>query len=734
MARQITGWLFDINELGPEIALWVYTEAGRLVRLTEKFELPAYATGEPATLDALALRLQRQGVISTARWIERTEFWSGAVVQALQLMVPDSALMPRFQRLAAAHDRDLSFYNCDIPAAQYYLYLTGLFPFCRIACQIDETNRIIEASALDSPWDLNSRISPLRVLWMRGERMRPPSEGSRIVVEYSGKSNALKLSEGRRTIQALNRILESYDPDLVLSEYGDTILMPALLTLARQAGLDLRLDRERVLVKRKIQTEGHSYFTYGRIAYRGPSYPFFGRWHIDQHNSFIHRESQIHGLAELARLAKIPIQRMSRTTPGSAMSSMEMDRAVQDGILVPWHKSEPERYKTALDLLTIDKGGLVYQPPVAAIERVAEIDFLSMYPSIMAKHNVSPETVLCRCCDNTTVPEAGYNVCKKRRGLVSRTLEPLLERRKKYKQALAGHLAPEIAEEYDARQRAIKWMLVSCFGYLGYKNARFGRIEAHEAVTAFGREKLLEAKEIAESSGFPVLHAITDSLWLKLKDEGEPELLELCSRIREATELDINLEGVYNWIVFLPSKVSGKRPVASRYYGMFANGTMKLRGIACRRSDTPDYIREVQLELLSILSRAVTLEERDELIECAESILDIRIAELKSGKVDPRRLLVKSTLTKEADDYVANTRTAAAARQLAMVGIRVQPGQSLRYVIKNTSSKNYMARVGAEEVIRDSVYDGDCPYDASAYVKLLKAAADEVLWPRRQCC
>ncbi|HEY6327819.1 MAG TPA: DNA polymerase domain-containing protein, partial [Blastocatellia bacterium] len=543
MIRRVTGWLFDVDELGPEIALWVYTDAGRLIRLTEKFELPVYARGHDEPLNSLSLKLRHLGIVSSTNWADKIEFWTGDVVRALELKVGDSALMPKFRRVASSYDRDLSFYNCDIPAAQYYLYLKALFPFCRIVCQVDDSNSVIQASALDSPWDLDTKTPLLRVLRMWGERMRPAGDHSRIVVEYDGKTAAFPLSDARRSLQALNRILQDYDPDLLLSEHGDTILMPALLTLSRQSGVDLRVDRERVVVKRKIQTEGRSYFTYGRIAYRGPSYPFFGRWHIDQNNSFIHREAQLHGLAELARLSKIPIQRMARTTPGSAMSSMEMDRAVQDGILVPWHKSEPESYKTALDLLTIDKGGLVYQPPVAAIERVAEIDFSSMYPSIMASHNVSPETVLCRCCDNNTVPEAGYNVCQKRRGLVSRTLEPLLDRRKKYKQLLAGRPPAEIADCYDACQRAIKWMLVSCFGYLGYKNARFGRIEAHEAVTAFGREKLLEAKEIAETSGFPVLHAITDSLWLKLKDEGEPELLELCSRICGATGLDISLEG-----------------------------------------------------------------------------------------------------------------------------------------------------------------------------------------------
>lgn len=61
---------------------------------------------------------------------------------------------------------------------------------------------------------------------------------------------------------------------------------------------------------------------------------------------------------------------------------------------------------------------MVFQPPVGAFENVEEIDFASMYPSLMVRHNLSPETVLCRCCENTEVPEAKYNVCRKRRGLM----------------------------------------------------------------------------------------------------------------------------------------------------------------------------------------------------------------------------------------------------------------------------------------------------------------------------
>jgi hypothetical protein len=53
------------------------------------------------------------------------------------------------------------------------------------------------------------------------------------------------------------------------------------------------------------------------------------------------------GLIELARLAKVPVQRMARTSPGTAITSMQLDRAFQDHILIPWRKGEPERFKTA---------------------------------------------------------------------------------------------------------------------------------------------------------------------------------------------------------------------------------------------------------------------------------------------------------------------------------------------------------------------------------------------------
>jgi DNA polymerase elongation subunit (family B) len=56
---------------------------------------------------------------------------------------------------------------------------------------------------------------------------------------------------------------------------------------------------------------------------------------------------------------------------------------------------------------------------------------------------------------------------------------------------------------------------------------------------------------------------------------------------------------------------------------------MKVRGLACRRADTPEFVRELQLEMLAVLAKARTLEEREEAEEKATLIFAERIERLE---------------------------------------------------------------------------------------------------------
>lgn len=711
--------MFDVDELGSAVTLWVYDGDGRLRRVTDEFRQPVYASGDRAKLKQLATDLRRRDLVASARRTEKIEFWSGKEIEVMQLDVAESSNLLKLREIAAKLDREITFYNLDIPAPQHYLYLKHLFPLCRLVAETDRHGNLIEVAATNSPWDIDHAPLPLSVMRMRGERMRPLTGDSRIVIAVGADEFVLRPSEGAKAINAVNEIIERYDPDLILSERGDSTLFPALLNVARREKLQLRLDRDRVLTERKIETEGRTYFSYGNIVYKPPSYPLFGRWHIDRENSFAHHETGMEGLLELARLSRVPLQKMSRVSPGAAMTSMQMYRAITDGILVPWRKIEPEKPKTALQLLTVDKGGLTYQPPVGEHEDVIEIDFVSMYPSLMVTRNISPETVLCSCCENIAVPEAGYNICEKRRGLIPLTLEPLIERRNRLKQLMKS--ADERTRAiYDARRGAIKWMLVTAFGYMGYKGARFGRIEAHEGVTAWGRETLLLAKEIAEGAGYEMLHALTDSLWIRKAGASEEGLLNLCEMITRETGIEMSLEGVYRWLVFTPSKIKSSRPVAARFYGVFTDGQMKIRGLACRRHDTPEFIKQAQEQMLAVLAKARSVEELQRQRQEAKRLYDGRLAELQSGKVDPRLLIIEQVMSREIEDYSVETRASLAARELIADGVNVHPGEKIGYVITNSKAKKKAERVTTTR--RNATIN----YDRQEYINRLTIAAREI--------
>src|SRR2546428_12843324 len=124
------------------------------------------------------------------------------------------------------------------------------------------------------------------------------------------------------------------------------------------------------------------------------------------------------------------------------------------------------------------------------------------------------------------------------------------------------------------------------FGYQGYKNARFGRIECHEAINAYARNILVRTMEIAESHGYEVVHGIVDSVWLRPTANADP-IEKVREHIAGSIGLPIELEGRYKWIVFLPCKTTGVGAL-NRYYGLFQDDELQLRGIQPPKHHTPE--------------------------------------------------------------------------------------------------------------------------------------------------
>jgi DNA polymerase-2 len=300
----------------------------------------------------------------------------------------------------------------------------------------------------------------------------------------------------------------------------------------------------------------------------------------------------------------------------------------------------------------------------------------------------------------------------------------LLDKRARYKRLLAAATNPLARTVQDQRQTALKWLLVVSFGYLGYKNARFGRIEAHESVTAYSRDILLQAKDTAERQGYRLLHAIVDSLWLHKPGAGREDYDNLARMITEQTGLPINVEGIYRWIGFLPSRVNPRMPVPNQFVGQFEQGTMKIRGIELRRSDAPLLVKRAQAEMLHCLSKARTLAELRERIPEALKVIRAYRRHLHDGRATVEELAITKSLSQAPQTYRHRTLSMIAAQELLARGVSLQAGDSIQYIITDSTAAYPPDRVRAVAGL-----DGTWSYDAAAYDALLCKAALAVLSP-----
>ena len=637
--------------------------------------------------------------------------------------------------------RDFQLYNVDLRLAQRYLIDRGAFPMARVS-----VGRAIEC--LDTRLALEYELPELRRALLdveahrSGRIMRGDDPIARVTLtpmpSVGGEAPDGKGEppEGPVTIEArdgdegevlaaLTRELDRLDVDVIETADGDSVALPYLRARAEAAGGDvaaaLRLGRE--ADPGAPARKERSYFSYGRIVYKPPFQALRGRVHVDRGASFLHAEGGLWGLVDLARISYVPLQTLSRLSPGTAISAMQVHQALAWGHLVRWKKNVPESFRTADELARLDRGGWVMEPRVGVFGGVVELDFASLYPSLIVKHNISPESLDCACCrgPERMVPGTPFHTCGAREGLVPTVLRPVLQRRFYFKRMRDAR--PERRDEYEEKQLVLKWLLVTCFGYTGYKNARYGRIECHESITAAAREVLLDAKDIGEAAGYEALHGIVDSLWLRPLSAAATAPDVVAERVGRAMGIDLVLEGVYKWIVFLPCKGTGVGSL-NRYYGAMEGGKLKVRGVELRRRDSPPFIKAAQQDMLDVLARADGPDAFAAMVPEALAALRRRADAVRAGTVDPKDLLFRTHASKAVDEYEQLNLTAAAMRQLREEGLEVQPGQGVRYVVTDAPSRRHQDKVLVEE--RLDLYEG-C--DVGHYLKALARAGESLLSP-----
>ena len=694
------------------MTVWLIDEFGERHKLHLDMNVTFYAAGHFPRLRQLWRFLQSQPFALSLSRQQKRELFSGTI-DVLAVTVDVAQQKKLFHRVIN-HFPDLDYYDADVLPALRITAQTDVFPLAKCCLSVDG-KQILDMELIGGRWDdAGYQQPPLRILYIAPECdpfHKPPS----YVEIKADKEYRVTMTAADRFLNRINAVINRFDPDIIVTNYGDSWLFPYLFDYCQKNGLSYfnpcRDQDRQPLIKDPL-----SYQTYGQILYRASQTYLFGRVHIDARNLTQIYESGLVGVFEQSRITGMPLQDGARKSPGAGFSAMQVVTALKEEVLVPYRKAQAERPKTALKLLQADQGGLIGQPKIGIHYGAVEFDFISMYPAIITYFNLSPETVFKTGAKTSYVPQLGYSVNITDEGLIPKTLRPLVDKRMKLKSLLVSCDPRDCRyKELKQRNNAQKSLQTVAFGYMGHKHFKYTQIEVHESITAYSREAMLVAKEIIEEAGFEAVHLYVDGIYFKKDKVPSPvELDRLVKMITDRTGLPIGNEGVYKWIIFLPSREDPMASVPNRYFGVFANGEVKVRGIEAKTRDTPPFIKEAQMAIINLMAAVPIGERLEGCIPQALDILRSYVDRLRSGQAELESLVITQVLTREVQDYKVNSRVARAARQLEAAGKSLSKGMRIRYLLSR-GAPGVMAWDAPTEMTADML-------DTSLYLdRLIKA-------------
>ena len=522
-------------------------------------------------------------------------------------------------------------------------------------------------------------------------------------------------------LTAVQAALEEHNPDVLVCSTSEII--PTLYGMAAAADVDgFTLSRLSDVDYQQLASRS-TYSSYGRVGHSPSRYNVPGRAIIDESNTFFYGETNFNGVLDLVSRSKKPVQELAWASIGNVLTAIQVCKAHDRDVLVPWNSWRHEFYKSTGTLQAADRGGFIFAPEVGVHEDVHELDFSSLYPNIICTRNVSPDVIRCDChSDRDDVPGLGYSICDERGYLVD-VLQPIIDARDKIKAAIRREKDRDDPHEdrlteLEGRSGALKWILVACFGYQGFSNAKFGRIECHEAISSFAREILLTAKQRLEAGGWRVVHGIIDSIWVTpdpdVDDAAREDLDALATEITERIEIRLEHEAHYDWVAFVPQRES-EAGALTKYFGKVAgDDNFKIRGIEARQRSTPPFIEDVQRKCLERLDAT---QSPDAVLDCLQDA----VRRLHAGTVPVEHLVERNRVSKPLEGYTQNTQNVAALKRARDQGLAVHPGQDIEYVVVD-DEKNSRERVAlAHEEIES--------YDSSYYETQLVRAVESILAP-----
>ncbi|MEM2029306.1 MAG: 3'-5' exonuclease, partial [Candidatus Bathyarchaeia archaeon] len=217
--RRARGWLLDAYIAGSEAVLWIKTEDGKSVRLTDRYRPSFYIElKEDVDLEGLTVALTTHPNIAGIKCEWKYTSLTSEKRKVLRIDVDSTKSYRRVLKDLSEISGIQAFYNIDLPHIQWYLFWKDLPPTGAIDFSYNERNELICFEILDDwqeikPPPFTSMIFDIEV---SSRKLTPDAKTDPIskIVIFDEYLNPVKSLEGgeERLLSEFSKEIERLDP------------------------------------------------------------------------------------------------------------------------------------------------------------------------------------------------------------------------------------------------------------------------------------------------------------------------------------------------------------------------------------------------------------------------------------------------------------------------------------------------------------------------------------------
>ena len=729
---KINFWFLDVNQEVvdgiPEIRIWGLDETGKRILIIDRNFRPYFYVlpKNPMDTEILAKKLEKELLDVVSVKVEEKKYF-GEIVKVVKVFLKNHENMEHNVKTVLKDPMVRETLHDDLRYSSLYLVEQNVKPCGWHQVDVEKINpipnvKVDEFYVAKSKPEAYEKLDPppLKILMFSAiyhtEIGSPNPDRDPVLVistltnEGEKKVFRAENSDDKNLLTSFVEYVQKFDPDVIVGFNSNRMDLPYLIQRSKKNNIKFGLDR--------MGGEPHT-SVYGHVSVVGrlnidlldvvgdiPEIKiktlenvaeFFGvvdaelpvriyetevhkYWNDPQkreeliklceHNTLLVKkisDSVLNFVFQLSNLIGIPADYVCAAAVGFRVDWYLIRKALTYGELVPKRVEQP--YYPY-------KGGMVLEPKPGLHENIAVLDFSAMYPSLMVKYNLSPDTYI-KPDEKTNVnvyvaPEVNHRFRSEPPGFYKQVLLELMETRKKIQHEMEK-LSPEsqLYRILDARQRSIKIITNATYGYCGWRGARWYVSEVAEATAAWGRKTIMETIELAKKHGLEVVYGDTDSVFVKFDEAKVKSFLE---EVKHKVGLEIRPDVIYKRIFFTEAK--------KRYAGLLPNGKIDIVGLEVARGDWCEAAKYVQEKVLEIVLKEVNTEKA---VKFVREFTD----KIQSGVSELEPFIIWKTITKPIKEYQVKAPHVEAAKKLVRSGWNLSLGDKVGFVIVKGEGKLY---------------------------------------------